>query len=295
MKEQFLKIAAAILVLTGMNAPGFATETTSAPIVQVAKQAWIMGNVWFEEVRAEYERGDYADFLQKIDTRYKQGIQKDEWQKLFNEERKWADNEDAETVKKQAKAYGIEFDALRHNRNEQLKALAARHQGEMVANIIHSLNGLTDEEKSALAFLKNIDSNTTIQEVETTTTKQIITEYRVKRLILTLAIAGHDEWAGDIQFDKESVAKYRVALELEKYSKLKTLANEHPDTVCTKNIEIAAAAYPKIAAEIHDKSFLIELENGSRAPGSEAETQLSEILKDSFGKQRALAEKYGLN
>lgn len=290
MKDQFLKIAAAILILTGVGAPGFADEAPKAPAVELIEQSdWVMGDVWFEQVRTAYKQGDFDDFLQKIDARYRQGVDKNEWQKLFDPAL-LKNDPDAQLIQKQAKAFGAEFDALRHKRNEQFKALAAQHQGETVAKIVQSLLPLSPEQKNAVEYINQLDSPeiSLIDEVQNQAAKQIVTEYHVKQLIVTTTKIGSHEWAGGIEFNKENNAKFRVVLELEKYSKLLNLAKSYPDTFCSEKILIAAETYPKIAAEMHDRGYLIDLESGKRAAKTEAEKQAALIMKNFFEQKQAL-------
>ncbi|MDN3506565.1 MAG: hypothetical protein P0S96_04985 [Simkaniaceae bacterium] len=256
-----LALLLSVSTQTGLYGADVAQPQTGKEIIQHAEKA--------------YSRGDYSTFLEQMHEQYQNAGKAGALRGIF-ESAKSAMNITPEQIEKTKDKYRTEIKKLNQQRNQKLLDAIAENPSLAIVQRVDSIAffSQSDEESKLLSELENLKFH--IPETAEGTIDNIIssleTEYYIKNLLLDAS--NHISKTSTDQTEK------RVALALEKLSKMERAAKEKSDKNWEEKIQKVRTAFLADRAYRMDLATLNDLAEGKVAAENSIEEKVKQIMME---------------
>lgn len=253
------------------------------------------GNNWFAQVKSNYERGSYDDFISDVDVVYQtkkvEGSTENSeaveiMEVLGAEETK----EKTEQARETGREYLQELAKLNQEKKESLTRIANLYPKVHVSKIIREAydeSALTEEQRQASQKLAMLEF--TFQPGDNDTLKgeirELLREYSIKKLFPDMA-------RSQGRIDQEKAREQYVALQIDKFEKLKALCARYKDKEMSKLVNDAFLVTKQQLIRRRAMQYLNNLGRGYYTPEDRIAGLVKKLMSDYLAKRTALYQNY---
>ena len=272
------------LLIAGFSLSGISEETSpQTPEIQTEQKL-------VDEVLSDYRNGRYNSFLNSIDTTFREGSKKWEYNSALEQRKKLSD-------------YVHDFDQKKEGVfNTKLHALMEAQDSELIDICVNNPNEkLSREVKDMVFFAPSPEEQESLDYVHGLSYKfkgdgtsplenkliSIDTEFWLKSLSLGIALSQN-------KLDKATYEKQYLVLQVEKLKQMRTVCEgDSYDGEKTKaHVLKACDLIPKVHASTITRKHLMALGQGKVAPQNSIEKSMQSIMAKYLEKEQSLVQKH---
>lgn len=258
------RLAYSILFLTS---PLLAETTSSAKDPSVA----------FAEIDAQYQAGEYKNFLEALHTKYLNDREQGKLQEFIQEVK--ADYKDPKGLAKQV-------ETLDQERNGKLREILKQNPDAPISIVITQLfssDTCSKDEKEVWDYLNNLEKGSFANSTDPfeKSLQEVQEEFALKKLMLQSSYLSGEK-------SKEAVMNQHVILEEEKLQKILALCQGSTNPMAKKIVASSSDVFPKYVKAKISTMYIFSLIQGEVAPRDEVEKKVKDILVEYRDKKRQL-------